>query len=295
MQTDHQTPVFFQPLSSEEKFDDLDSLFQNTLKLEGFDNVVIDMRGTDFLTPSRAVGLVLACRHAWLKTGTKVLIKNVSQRIQKYMLRMDIPSHAKDWLQIDNLGVDKWSRSPNTPQLLELTGIASSSDVERVVERAAIIFGKWLEPESLNSFLSALSELCSNVYQHSQDVDGIVTIQKYEKTSQRTVNIQIAVGDLGQGIKGSLEARYGSLASRAVEYIKLAMAGKSARESGRGGLGLRRVEQILDENKGYLYLRSHDAFVYSHHQAGRIFVSEKNFFPGTQIALGLNFPTSQIS
>ena len=294
MPVDPQKSVLFQPLSSEENFNDLDSLFQFASDVEGID-VVIDMSGTQFLVPSRAVGLVLACRYISLKRGARVLIRNVSQKIQKYMLRMDIPSHAQDWLKIDNLGNDKWSRNPNTPRLLEVTGIASSSDVERAVERAAIIFGKWLDVTSLNSFLSALSELCSNIYQHSQDLNGIVTIQKYEKTSQNTVNIQIAVGDLGQGIKGSLEARYGILASTAEEYIRLAMEGKSARETGRGGLGLRRVEQILGENQGYLFLRSHDASVYSHYQTGRTFTSEKQFFPGTQIALGLNFPSHQNS
>lgn len=289
----HQKPIFFQPLSSEEQFDDLDSLFQFASGVEGVDNGVVDMSGTDFLVPSRAVGLVLFCRCVWLSTGKKVLIKNVSQKIQKYMLRMDIPSRSQNWLKIDNLGGDRWSRNPNTPQLLELTRIASSADVEHIIERASIIFGRWLEAGSLNGFLSALSELCSNVYQHSQDSNGVVTIQKYVKTSQNTVNIQIAVGDLGQGIRGSLEARYGVLASTAAEYIKLAMEGKSARATGRGGLGLRRVEQILEENQGYLSLRSHDAAVYSHYKTGRKFASGKCFFPGTQIALGLNFPTEQ--
>ena len=107
------------------------------------------------------------------------------------------------------------------------------------------------------------------------------------------VNIQVAVGDLGQGIKGSLEMRHGILASTAGEYIKLAMDGKSARDTGRGGLGLRRVEQILNENQGYLFLRSHDASVYSHYEARRLFKFENSFFPGTQIALGLNFPVNK--
>jgi anti-sigma regulatory factor (Ser/Thr protein kinase) len=293
MRADHLKTIIFQPLSSEEKFEDLDLLFQCASNVKVINNIVIDMRGTQFLVPSRAVSLVLACRYISLKTGIRVLIKNVSQKIQKYMLRMDIPSRAQDWLEIDNLGDDKWSRNPHTPQLLELTRIASSSDVERIVERAGIIFSKWLGATSLNSFLSALSELCSNVYQHSQDSNGVVTIQKYERLSQNIVNIQVAIGDLGQGIRGSLETRYGILSNTATEYIKLAMEGKSARETGRGGLGLRRVEQILSENQGYLFLRSHDASVYSHHKVGRSFTSEKHFFPGTQIALGLYFLVHQ--
>ena len=228
------------------------------------------MSGADFLTPSRAISLVLACRYVSSKIGSKVLIRNLSQKTQKYMLRMNIPYRAKQWLCIENLADDDWSRNPHTTQLLELTQISSSSDVELIIQRASNILGTLLNNSSLNSLISALSELCSNIYQHSQDRNGVALIQKYEKTTRKMVNIQVAVGDLGQGIKGSLEMRHGILASTAGEYIKLAMDGKSARDTGRGGLGLRRVEQILNENQGYLFLRSHDASVYSHYEARRL-------------------------
>lgn len=286
--------ISFQPLSSEENFDDLNSLFQATSSITNHDNVVIDMSGANFLVPSRAINLVLACRYISSVTGTKILIRNLPQEMQKYMLRMDIPFRAQEWLEIENLGNDDWARNPHSSQLLELKKISSPTDVELIIERASIILGNWLNESSLNSLISTLSELCSNVYQHSEDLSGIALIQKYEKTSLNIVNIQVAVGDLGQGIRGSLEMRHGILANTTIEYLKLAMDGKSARNTGRGGLGLRRVEQILNENLGYLFLRSHNASVYSHHKAGRLFNPEMCFFPGTQIALGLNFPINKI-
>jgi len=174
-----------------------------------------------------------------------------------------------------------------------MTRISTNSDVEKTIERAENIFSHWLNKSALNSLLSSLSELCSNVYQHSTDKNGIVLIQKYGKQTLNVVNVQVAVGDLGCGIKGSLESRYGLIAGSAIEYLKLAMEGQSARDTGRGGLGLRRVEQIIQENNGSLYLRSHNATLLSHYKTGRTFTSETVFFPGTQIALGLNFSLLQ--
>lgn len=283
----------FLPLTSEEKFTDLDGLFSYATEVLPSAKVVLDMERIEFITPSRTVGLVLACRYINSITHKKVLLRNISREIQKYMLRMDLPVGAQEWLEIDNLGDDEWGRNPRTSQLLEMTKISSTSDVEHVIERSEKIFGHWLNKSALNSLLSSLSELCSNVYQHSIDSNGIILIQKYGKQSLNVVNIQVAVGDLGCGIRGSLELRHGPIANSAVDYLKLAMEGKSARNTGRGGLGLRRVEQILQENYGSLYLRSHNAFMLSQHKSGRTFSSGNAFFPGTQIALGLNFPSSQ--
>lgn len=280
----------FTPSTSEDKFSDVDMLFSCASRINPSSEVVIDLERAIFVTPSRAVGLVLTCRYLQSLTARKVLLKNVPRDVQKYLLRMDIPVGAQDWLSIENLGTDEWARNPKTNNLLEMTRISTPSDVEHAIERAENIFSQWLNKSALNSLLSSLSELCSNVYQHSVDANGIVLIQKYEKQTLNIVNVQVAVGDLGCGIRGSLESRYGSIASSAVEYLKLAMEGKSARDTGRGGLGLRRVEQILQENKGSLYLRSHDATLLSHFAIGRVFTTGPVFFPGTQIALGLNFP-----
>lgn len=295
MDTADNKQIQFLPSTSEDKFTDLDFLFSCATEISPSSRVTLNLERAGFITPSRAVALVLACRYINSITHTKVFLRNISRDVQKYLLRMDLPVGAHEWLEIDNLGDDEWGRNPHTSQLLEMTKIGSTQDVEHVIERSENIFGHWLDKSALNSLLNSLSELCSNVYQHSADADGVVLIQKYEKQSLNVVNVQVAVGDLGRGIRGSLELRHGQIANSAVDYLKLAMEGKSARNTGRGGLGLRRVEQILQENSGSLYLRSHNAFILSHHKTGRTFGSENVFFPGTQIALGLNFPLSQNS
>lgn len=281
--------IQFLPATSEDKFLDIDFLF-SIVNQANSSLMIIDLDRAEFITPSRAIALVLACRHIYSTTKQKVLLRNVSRTVQKYFLRMDMPIRAQKWLEIEDLGIDEWGRKPNTSQLLEMTKIGSTADVEYAIDRAGNIFSQWLNKSDLNNLLSSLSELCSNVYQHSTDDDGIVLIQKYEKQTLHLVNIQVAVGDLGCGIRGSLETRYGKLASSAIDYLKLAMEGKSSRNTGRGGLGLRRVEQILQTNLGSLHLRTHDASILSHYKTGREYVSGIPFFPGTQIALGLNFP-----
>ncbi|MBE7435576.1 MAG: hypothetical protein QY332_15955 [Anaerolineales bacterium] len=293
MNINHEIQINYSTSTSEDNFSDLNLLFDLANKTTSTSTISINMERAGFITPSRALGLILVCRHIYGITKKKVLLRNVSREVQKYLQRMDIPVGAQDWLEIENLGADEWARNSHTSQLLEMTRISTNSDVEKTIERAENIFSHWLNKSALNSLLGSLSELCSNVYQHSADKNGIVLIQKYEKQALNVVNVQVAVGDLGCGIRGSLESRYGLIAGSAIDYLKLAMEGQSARDTGRGGLGLRRVEQILQDNNGSLYLRSHDATVLSHFKAGRVFTSETVFFPGTQIALGLNFSLLQ--
>jgi hypothetical protein len=103
-------------------------------------------------------------------------------------------------------------------------------------------------------------------------------------------NWRIAVGDLGQGIRGSLTAKHGEFGQEPLDYLRAAMGGRSARLSGRGGMGLRRVEQIVEAEGGYLWLRSETAAILSH---GPGKIEERNdlvYVPGTQVAVELHAP-----
>gem|GEM_PF-5703847 len=69
--------ISFQPLSSEENYDDLSSLFKIGSSLKNIDDVVLDMSGTNFLIPSRAINLVLA----WVRGLTSHPHLHILQRI----------------------------------------------------------------------------------------------------------------------------------------------------------------------------------------------------------------------
>ena len=142
---------------------------------------------------------------------------------------------------------------------------------------------------NLGDLLNVLSELCANVYQHSGDHQGCVLIQKYSPFPGR-VTVNLAVGDLGCGIKGSLIARHGEIGQETLDYLREALCGKTSRASGRGGLGLRRVEQIVEARGGYLWLRSENAAILSRGQNQTQEHTDLVSIPGTQVAVELYAP-----
>jgi hypothetical protein len=162
--------------------------------------------------------------------------------------------------------------------------------VEQIVARARSIFSHWLLTPNLGSLLNVISELCANIYQHSGDAQGCILIQKYQSRTRGRVEVRLAVGDLGQGIRGSLSVKHGEFGQEPLDYLRAAMLGRSARLSGRGGMGLRRVEQIVESEGGYLWLRSETAAILS---CGPGKLEERGdlvYVPGTQVAVELHAP-----
>jgi len=109
MNTNHEIQISFS--TSEDNFSDLNLLFSlaNEVKLSSTISINLDRAG--FITPSRALGIILVCRHLYEITKKKVLLRNISREVQKYLQRMDIPVGAQDWLEIENLGADEWARN----------------------------------------------------------------------------------------------------------------------------------------------------------------------------------------
>jgi anti-sigma regulatory factor (Ser/Thr protein kinase) len=92
--------------------------------------------------------------------------------------------------------------------------IARSEDihyiVDRVRERAQTILSQNLhyEQAAIDGFVVALSEVCQNIPEHSEDV-GYVAIQKYFYGRRLGRNlVKIAVMDLGVGFRASLGPKY---------------------------------------------------------------------------------------
>lgn len=107
------------------------------------------------------------------------------------MEQVNLFTVAKEWLQLDEKlpAEQRWDRNPQTANLLELTPITSAADVARVMERAETIFSRWLQLPNLGSLLKVISELCSNIYQHSGDPHGFVLIQRYQYISRGEVEV----------------------------------------------------------------------------------------------------------
>ena len=127
-------------------------------------------------------------------------------------------------------------------------------------------------------------------YQHSGDHHGCALIQKYEVPSRGQAVVSLAVGDLGRGIRGSLVARHGEIGREPLDYLQEAMRGRTARDTGRGGLGLRRVEQITASEKGDLWLRSETSAILSQGPGTAQGFRDMTAIPGTQVAVEFHAP-----
>jgi len=210
---------------------------------------VLDMRRVGFVKPYGVLALLLTARRLADLSGRRVELANVDRQVHSYLERMDLFNLGGDWLAPAQ-GLDEgWDRNPQTPNLLELTAIEGPQDVVTAIARAERVFSRWLEVPDLNGLLRVLSELCANVHQHSGDPLGCVMIQKYEEGAGGRAVVFVAVGDLGCGVRASLAARHGEIGREPLDYLHAAMAGRTSRASGRGGLGLRMVEECVRDRR----------------------------------------------
>lgn len=253
--------------------------------------VMLDLGNAGFVKPMGLMALVLSARRIAEQSGHPVLLVNLDNELLSYLERVNLFDVASQWIELDgSLPEQRWDRNPHTANLLELTPITNASDVAKVMERAETIFSRWLHLPNLNSLRKVISELCSNIYQHSGDPHGFVLIQRYQYISRGEVDVVLAAGDLGQGIRGSLAARHSELGDDPLKYIQAAMTGSTSRVSGRGGLGLRTVEETIAKEGGYVWLRSETAAIQSHGPNRHYSFKNLTPMPGTQVVVEFRAP-----
>ena len=248
---------------------------------------VLDMSRVSFVKPYGVVALLLTARRLATLSGRRVELANVGRQVHSYLERMDFFEVGGDWAVPAEVLDEGWDRNPQTLNLLELTLVDGPQDVVRATERAEGVFSRWLEVPNLNGLLLVLSELCANVHQHSGDSLGCVIIQKYEEGMSGQPVVCVAVGDLGCGVRASLSARHGEMGSEPLDYLRAAMAGRTSRASGRGGLGLQTVEEIATKAGGRLWLRSETAAVVERASGESRVHRHLRHVPGTQVAVDL--------
>ncbi len=268
----------------------IESFYSIVQSVPPADQYILDAKAVSFVRPYGAIALVTAARLLAGYSGHPVQLENLGDEVYPYLQRMNLFDVDKNWLQPTFSLNDEWSRNPQTPNLLELTTITGPGDVTSIVSTAERIFSRWLAVPNLGSLLSALSELCANVYQHSGDSQGCVLIQKYESHTRGQARVCLAVGDLGCGIRGSLTKRHGEIGQEPLDYLYEALQGRTARHTGRGGLGLRIVEQIASSEGGHLWLRSETAAILSQGPGQAQGQQDLASIPGTQVALEFHAP-----
>ena len=258
----------------------------------------LDLSGVDFVEPYSMVGLLLAGRNYLRNTGTKLGIVNVPVKIHQYLSRMDFFEEGIFTL-MDKMDPSLlYKRSAFSNRVIEITeipnkereSISAISDIIGLFrKRAKFILKYWLSPTIIDYFVTVISEVCQNIFEHSLD-SGYCAMQTYTMGSDRIVRLVIADSGIGfrESFSGKTDLSYESTA----KLIEMALTTPISSKR-RFGYGLCQVNAIIEKLGGGIYIRSCDgsvAVMHNRKQSGSNYSFLRNdlpWFSGTQISISL--------
>jgi len=146
-------------------------------------------------------------------------------------------------------------------------------------KRARHILKYWLNTEIIDYFVTVISEVCQNIFEHSLD-SGYLDV------------VRLVIMDSGIGIRESFSARE-ELASLAGSHVIEKALTTPISSKRRFGYGLCQVNAIIEKLKGSIYIRSGESSATVLHKqkqsgASHMFLRDDLApFPGTQISISL--------
>lgn len=269
--------------------------FEHALALF-LESTLIDLRDTDFIDPYGMVGLLELGEFFKSDGVQKILYLPKSDEVLKYLERMDFFKFADKYFKSEPSRPqlsERYLRSSYSDVLLEITPIERSDDIHFIVGKVkgrahAILEGHLhYDERAINGFIVALSEVCQNIIEHSEN-RGFVGIQKYHFKNIGKNVVQIAVMDLGIGFKKSLSERF-PLKNDLHSIEKALIHGASRHgEIGRGH-GLASVRRFVNQWDGKLSIRSGTArlSIIPKWSWGKEKEENLTYFPGAQINIML--------
>lgn len=257
--------------------------------------VILDARQVRFLDPHGLLGLLEFGRLCDRLDHRIRLLPPESAEVLHYLDRMSFFETARAFFLFEAPAPTKASRrGAASDVLLEITPIAQARDIHTIVgrvrERAGAILARHLhyDDRRRDQFLVALSEICQNIVEHSED-RGYVAIQKYFYRERLGKNVvKIAVTDLGVGIRASLgqrlASRFGATWTDATAIRQALFHAQSRFDDIGRGHGLRAVRDLTQQWGGRLVMRSGSARLGIIPAWGRGRTEERGLphFPGTQ-------------
>ncbi len=269
--------------------------FEHTLR-DFIQSEEIDLSNVSFIDPYGMLGLLEIGELCMLEDVRKTVVLPQSDEVLKYLERMDFLTFANRYFSLDADAPDpsaKYQRSAESDVLLEITSIEKSDDIHfivgRVRDRAQAILATHLhyDDRQINGFIVALSEVCQNIIEHSEN-KGFVGIQKYRFQNLNRNVVKIAVMDAGIGFRRSLSNRF-KLKNDLEAMEKALLEGASRHEDEGRGHGLAAVRRFVTQWQGRLSIRSGTARLSLIPSWSRGRERETNLlnFPGSQINIVL--------
>jgi sensor histidine kinase regulating citrate/malate metabolism len=155
-------------------------------------------------------------------------------------------------------------------------------------KRSGFLLKQWLSDIVIDCFITVISELCQNIFEHSLD-SGFLAMQTY--TTEKMSILRLCISDSGIGIAKSFEKKTIEFESAAHLIEKAIMMPISSKRD--YGYGLCQVNSIVESLSGSMFVRSQDASVSAHYKRmkkGPVPMFLKNDqarFNGTQISITL--------
>ena len=217
---------------------------------------IFDMKRVRQVEPCGIIALLSLARHCTISSGNRVILINLQESVYTYLNQINLFNFAEQWLTTIGYTGNNGSNALDSRHVIELVKIHKKRDVETTVDEVEGLFSPIVSGLGAGSLLSLVSELCANIYEHSQDPNGLALIYGYCSENSDQVIIRLAVGDIGCGVPASIYKWYGKIGDEPIDYMRAAIGVATSRETRKGGYGLPRVQEIVAEYKGYLCLRS---------------------------------------
>ncbi len=264
----------------------------------GNNSLSLDLSGVGFIEPFSMVGFLLLGRNYLRDTGERIELLNIPLPIHQYMARMNFFDH--DIFQVPMALDEKLflKRSKESKKLIELTEIPNkekrslkviASVIALFRKRASSILRYWMSEEVVGYFITVISELCQNIFEHSLD-SGFLSMQTYDMG--RSNIVRLVIGDSGIGIRKTFEeVDYMDFSSTSELLEKVMTMPISSKRP--HGYGLCQVSDIVERLNGEIYVRSSDAsltMLFHRRRSGGGYLFHKNgleYFRGTQISITL--------
>ena len=277
-------------------------IFENILSMQDrvfSERAALDLSRVAFMEPYSMLSFLIMGRNYLRSIGEKLKLVNVPIHIQQYLTRMDFFESAlfnmPEVLKNDMM----FKRNASSSRLLEVTMIPNkerqgvdviSSVIALFRKRASLILQYWMDDSVTDYFVTVISELCQNIFEHSLD-SGFMAMQTYRSGNENIA--RLVISDSGIGILESFREKKGISYAGGAELIEMALTTpiSSKREF---GYGLCQVNTIVEKLKGVIFIRSGESSLtalYDRKDSGSKNIFHRNGlvrFNGTQISISLS-------
>ena len=258
----------------------------------------LDCSKIAFIEPYSMISLLLIGKIFLRNRGERLKLVNIPIPVHQYLHRMDF---FESGLFMDEEILSEkllYKRSNFSRSVIEITEIPNKErESIKVIRKVIALFRKrssyilkyWMTDNIMEYFVTVISELCQNIYEHSLD-SGYLAMQTYLMGKENIV--RLVISDSGIGIRKSFEnnrnVNYGTMAELIEQSLTTPISSK--REF---GYGLCQVNSIVKMLKGIIFIRSDGAYVtslYHKKNPGSSVMFLKNDlseFNGTQISITL--------